>query len=282
MDIVYKYCVAYGLGILRNLELKVTPPNQFNDPFEFTPKMGYSDPLGYAKRHLQQEAVLKWLYETKCKEGKFVGSFQTFQELASRHQSEIIEAFVSVLPLGAAQAEKDFLNEVGKRNGVLCMSARRNSILMWGHYCDKPLGLVIGFDGSSAVFQRGKGLRPVVYIKERIFFDACWEVGSSELATYEDQVIFSKSADWSYEDEFRQIFTLSSSSLTKKPLEDKNKTLGYFLPFPPEAIVSVTLGPRISPELENKVREILQKPCFSNVKLDRAVLDKSDFALEFE
>jgi hypothetical protein len=69
MDTVYKYCGANGLNILRDLELKATPPNQFNDPFEFTPKMGYSDPVGYAKRNLQQESVLKWLYEHKRAEG---------------------------------------------------------------------------------------------------------------------------------------------------------------------------------------------------------------------
>jgi hypothetical protein len=70
--------------------------------------------------------------------------------------------------------------------------------------------------------------------------------------------------------------------LSKKPLKDENRTLGYFIPFPPEAIVSVTLGPRNSPELENEVREILQKPCFAHVKLDHAVLHKSAFVLEFE
>jgi hypothetical protein len=278
MDTVYKYCGANGLKILRDLELKVTPPNQFNDPFEFTPKMGYSDPVGYAKRNLQQESVLKWLYEQKRAKGKFAGSFQEFQERASAHQNEIIEAFVNVLPLGAAQAEKDFLDDVSKQMGVLCMSARRNSILMWGHYCDKPLGLVIGFDGSSKIFRQGKGLGPVVYVKERIFFDACWAIGTPEMEKYNHQVVYSKSDVWSYEEELRQLFWLSAL----KPKVLDNGIPGYFLPFPSEAIVSVTLGPRCSPDLENKVRELLQKPYFSNAKLDRAVLHNNDFVLEFE
>jgi hypothetical protein len=281
MDTVYKYCGFSGFKILRDLELKVTPPNQFNDPFEFTPKMGYSDPVIYAKQHLKQESVLlKWLYESKCAEGKFVGTFQNFLELASKHQTEMIEALVSVLPLGAAQAEKDFLDEVSKRFGILCMSQKRDSILMWGHYCDKPLGLVIGFDKSAAVFQLEKGLRLVNYVKERVVFDACWPAGSPELLKYEEDVILSKSDDWLYEEEVRQFFTLSSPSLTKRPLEDK--TTGYFLPFPAEAIVSVTLGPRCSPELEKDVRELLLKPNFFRVKLDRAVLNKNDFVMEFE
>jgi hypothetical protein len=40
MSIVYKYCKQqHGVDILKNLELKITPPNQFNDPFEFSPHM---------------------------------------------------------------------------------------------------------------------------------------------------------------------------------------------------------------------------------------------------
>jgi hypothetical protein len=281
MDTVYKYCGANGLKILRNLELKVTPPNQFNDPFEFTPKMNYSDPVGYAKKNLQEESVLKWLYEHKRAEGKFAGSFQEFQERASAHQTEVIEAFVSVLPLGAAQAEKEFLDEVSRRFGILCMSQKRDSILMWGHYCDKPLGLVIGFDKSAAIFQQEKGLRPVNYVKERVAFDACWPAGSPELLKYEEDVILSKSDAWLYEQEVRQFFALSSHSLTKKLLEDK--TTGYFLPFPAEAIVSVTLGPRCLPDLENEVRELLQKPHFSNMKkFDHAILHENNFSIDFE
>jgi len=278
MDTVYKYCGANGLKILRNLELKVTPPNQFNDPFEFTPKMDYSDPVAYAKRYLQQESILKWLHESMCAMGKFVGNFQKFQESASNHQPKMIEAFVNVLPLGLAQAEKGFLDYVSKQFGVLCMSARRNSILMWGHYCDKPLGLVIGFDRSSAVFQQGKGLRPVAYVKKRVFFDACWEIGSSEMENYDEKVVFSKSDVWSYEEEFRQLFLLSS--LETKSLNDG--TPGYFLPFPPEAIVSVTLGPRCSPQLENEVQEILRMPNFSSVKVDHAFLHKNSFMIKFK
>jgi hypothetical protein len=217
-----------------------------------------------------------------------------------------LEQLTEVMQYSLPLVEQELLDRVSEQYGVLCISQRRDSILMWGHYCDKPCGLVIGFDKSSAIFQQGKGLRPVTYVQNRVGYDACWEFGSPELSDYEEQIIFHKNADWNYEHEVRQIFTLSSSSLTKKPLgdkgkkicsflwkyvysflrhvghEDKDQTSRYFLHFPPEAIVSVTLGPRRSPALENDVRVLLQKPCFSHVKLDRAVLNKNDFVLEFE
>jgi hypothetical protein len=114
---------------------------------------------------------------------------------------------------------------------------------MWGHYCHTARGIVIGFDKASPIFQHGKGLRRVDYVKQRVWFDACWEIGSPEMASFDDQITFSKSCHWHYEEEFRQIFTLPSSLLVKRPLFDSEQTCGYFLPFPPEAIVSVTLGP---------------------------------------
>ncbi|HZF02169.1 MAG TPA: hypothetical protein VE344_09775 [Methylomirabilota bacterium] len=34
---LFKYTNHFGVNILRDLQLKVTPPNEFNDPFEFSP-----------------------------------------------------------------------------------------------------------------------------------------------------------------------------------------------------------------------------------------------------
>jgi hypothetical protein len=35
--VLYKYTNHYGVDILRNLEMKISPFNQLNDPFEITP-----------------------------------------------------------------------------------------------------------------------------------------------------------------------------------------------------------------------------------------------------
>ncbi|MGO8927219.1 MAG: DUF2971 domain-containing protein [Limisphaerales bacterium] len=296
MGTVFKFCGKYGLDILRNLELKITPPNQFNDPFEFTPRMICSDPLGCAKRDLARGPVLEELYKMCLSNGVFLGSFPEFQENVERERSKweaiLAEAPQQTLPL----VEKEFLDRVSERFGVLCMSGGRDSILMWGHYCDKPLGLVIGFDRSASIFQQGKGLRPVVYDNKRVDYDSWWAVGSPEMAVFEERIILTKAQCWSYEAESRQIFPLSLSSLKKKPLNKNmglwaslllnfvhwSRTIGYFLPFPPSAIASVTLGPRCSPELEKEVGRILDKPCLAHVKRDRAVLHRDDFLLEFE
>ena len=158
MKTVYKFCGNHGLGILSDLELKVTPPNEFNDPFEFTPKMRLSDPVRYVKRILRNESILKAL----CESDPPSCGVRAYLDWARRNPDKIIEQLLKVLLEVVSQNEKDFLSEVSKEFGILCMSGLRSKILMWGHYCDKPLGLVIGFDGSHTVFQQGiMGLRPV-------------------------------------------------------------------------------------------------------------------------
>lgn len=270
MDKVYKYCGKHGLVILGNRELLVRPPNQFNDPFEFTPKTIYSDRSLYAKRALGLEPIRQWLHKLYLS-SNFRGTFVEYQSVSEKILTEAPE-------YTSPHFEREYLNEVSKQFGVLCMTKQRDSILMWGHYCDKLSGLVIGFDKSSAIFQQEMGLQPVEYVKERVIFDACWENETPEMNSYNRKIIFTKSDAWAYEGEFRQFFQLSK--LEAKPLDDG--TAGYFLRFPAEAIATVTLGPRCSPQFERNVLKILLDPAFCKVKLDRAVLNENNFAIEFE
>jgi hypothetical protein len=146
---------------------------------------------------------------------------------------------------------------------------------MWGHYCDKHGGLVIGFDSSNSIFQK---LREVDYVRERVIFDATWTESDPKIGVFETEMTFSKNKDWIYEEELRQLFTLDS--LVSKPLDDG--TPGYFLPIPSEAVMSVALGAKCSGELERKVRSTLSQSCYSHVKLDRVILHDSKFALTFQ
>src|SRR5450432_1717823 len=91
METIYKYCGKYGLKVLDNLELKITPPNQFNDPFEFTPKMICSDPVRYATRTLERESTLQILYGMCISDGKFSGSFEKFKQVAKQQNSEWVK-----------------------------------------------------------------------------------------------------------------------------------------------------------------------------------------------
>jgi hypothetical protein len=132
---------------------------------------------------------------------------------------------------------------------------------------------------GGEIFQQPiKGLRKVNYVRERVLWNTSWAPGGSKERAYSEQLIFSKNDEWKYECELRQLFTLSG--LPQRTLENGSK--GYFLPIPPNVIVSVSLGMPCQRELEERVRLILKDARFSHVKLDRARLHDHDFALEFD
>jgi hypothetical protein len=272
MNLVYKYCNTHGVDILQNLELKITPPNQFNDPFELTPHIICSNPSDLATSWRQRH--LMPLYMRQKELGRFNGSYSEFQKFIDLHHGNWLDSRVEV---AFKNVQKNLLDYQSKENGILCMSKRRDSILMWGHYCEMHRGLVIGFDSSYKLFHNLPFLFPVNYVTKRPKMAANWDTSDPEIQEAIYQTMSSKSKDWIYEQELRQFFKLSK--LKKKPL--KNKTVGYFQPISTDAIATVSLGVRCSKKLENKVRSLLKTPHFSHVKLNRAVLHESEFALKF-
>ena len=191
---------------------------------------------------------------------------------------------MQAIPDTAKKLQDGYLDLISAHFGVLCLSKKRNSIVMFAHYGDNHHGFVIGFDDSHPVFQKGKGLQPVNYVSERVVFDMNWEMGGAQERKYAELLIFSKNEEWKYEDEVRQIFPLDECPI-KKTYEDKRtkkKVMNHFYPLPPEAIRSVSLGVKCSAEVEGQIRLALQNKNFSHVKLDRAQLHESKFELTFE
>jgi len=282
METVYKYCSGRGAAILENLEIKITPPNEFNDPFEFTPRMITSDPVRRAEGILNNEGHIGRLYNLLKSEKGTTMSFTEFQEYVRLNRSTMINGLAQFIPLAAAQMQRaqELLNKASKEFGVLCVSTRRDSILMWGHYGDRHRGVVIGFDGANDVFHpKGtRGLGAVRYVRERVVFDGAWEEFDPKIKVFDEQIIFSKNEDWRYEEELRAMFMLAQ---LRKGLSEDGSNL-YLLPVPAQSIVSVTLGARCPENLEQQVRSALKQPSLSHVTLDRAVLHQSQFALSFE
>jgi hypothetical protein len=281
MNTVYKYCDSRGVELLKNLELKITPANQFNDPFEFTPHVICSDIEAEARNLLQpqdDEDFLNEMYQKEKTSGKFSGSFLEFKnKFISSH-------LMRAIPDTITRLQDSYPDWISEHFGVLCLSKKRNSIVMFAHYGEQHHGLVIGFDSSHAIFKRGKGLQPVNYTSERIVFDMNWEMGGAQERKYAEALVFSKNEEWKYEDEVRQIFPLDECPI-KKPFTDKRtnkEMIRYFYPIPPEALVSVSFGAKCPPELEKQVESVLLDKHLSHVKLDRARLHRSKFELTFE
>jgi hypothetical protein len=82
-------------------------------------------------------------------------------------------------------------------------------------------------------------------------------------------VIAAKAIDWAHEKEVRIL-------LPQNPLQD-----GVRVPISPACIKGVCLGCRSSPKTEEQVRSVLRSPKFQNVKLIKAEINPSEYALTF-
>ncbi len=271
--ILYKYCDHWGVDILRRLQLKVTPPNQFNDPFEFSPKAVGKLPLRAAKEQVTNRGTMTQVF---AQLGIRRTEFATYEAVlranldtvAARHSANTSK----LIPKLCRQP----LDFVSREFGVLCFVKRWDVPLMWSHYADSHKGLVIGFDAGHRFFKESS-LRPVKYRNKRVSFNVGWTPGSRQVSKAIRAVMARKSGCWKHEEEWRMLLHL-------KPLEQRmlpNGTPGYFVDIPREVLAEVILGCRCSSDVEKQVRDVVQIN-HVNLTLERAKLDENTFALARE
>lgn len=130
--------------------------------------------------------------------------------------------------------------------GVLSLSKRWDSILMWSHYADCHKGYCIGFYGdkltSSTFFGAGG---PIVYPKDACFPKISptkeFESQSQFLATHH------KAFDWKYEQEYR---------FTKLQYPEPFETSERIIKVPDNFIAEVLIGLKTDNSVEKEITEL--------------------------
>lgn len=269
-SLLFKYCDERGLDILESLRLKVTPPVEFNDPFEFMPKVE----MQFSKDSLAKEMSSIRLIKRFWKEVPNDLDFETFRGacLKQLHRRGNLSKTLRELEKLATREKEGIVEFMSRRYAIACYSEFPEDILMWAHYAKSHHGLAVGFNANHAFFKNGSNTMPVIYRSERV--DAAYNRG---LNIREPAIALfrSKSSHWSYEREWRQFFRLSKSAKVKT---DSGGT-AYFQKLPPRAIAEVILGNRSLPALERHVRKVLSSPRLRHIRLRRAVLHERDYRL---
>jgi len=78
----FKDCGESGLLVLKNHQLKVTPPNEFNDPFEFSPVVCNPNPKEYAEKTVRKVITEPTFFEANRLAFSHLKNFQEFQTFA--------------------------------------------------------------------------------------------------------------------------------------------------------------------------------------------------------
>jgi hypothetical protein len=272
---LYKYCSTHGANLIKDLKFKVTPPIQFNDPFELSPYLGKPTSSDHIKNVLEA-ITLEEVHQDMLKAGEklppfdeFVKSVNSMAPMLERHAGPAFD-------VGYRQLAATELRRFSEELGIVCLSERENDPLMWSHYTDCHKGMVIEFDTAHEYFQNNSKFLKVHYTDERVPFDPDIPVGSAEESEFAQKLMTTKQTCWSYETEWRSLFPLHGCE--KRPVNGTNL---YFSDIPPDLIRRVILGCRVSEDTMRVVCDARRRPSMA-FSVYKAVIHEREFRLVYE
>jgi len=248
-NILYKYRPVTGrsLDMLANNQVYFAHPNDFNDPFDCSAQENMHDIF----RH--DMAIALASIELRIQPAAL--TMEQIQQYRQRINQQL-------------QSNTDtqaLLDELRESLGILSLSARSDSIVMWSHYADTHRGFCLGFSIKNFGIPIEE-LRAVFYSKERnlnFAFNLISNPNMTEDRFSEEfwsEYALTKYVDWQYEQEWRVI--------------GQARTISQY---PDESIDRVIFGLRMSQNNRDQVRTILSK---KNVNFFEAARSRDAFALE--
>jgi len=264
----FKYCGESGVLVLKNLQIKATPPNEFNDPFEFSPVVHNPNPKEYAKKEAKEILTNPRFFDAnRFAFPQEIDNYRKFQVFARANLGKVI----GMLEANTQELDKslDVVNMLSETTGVICFSAAPLQPLMWAHYANSHKGLVLEFDETSNFFHPDAFLK-VDYAASRVEYNPD---GADQRFMVE---LFArrKSLDWQYEQEYRRIVNLDQ---TNKQVNG-GQTL-YLLNIAPELLKSVSFGLRASETMKKEVLSLTEKSPLNHLQVFNTVADENEFKL---
>lgn len=294
---LYRFHSPSGLSALSEGKLKITPPAEFNDPFEISPgilsdglvaddlRRSFLSPSSLAREVFRRKFATEptycdWVEQVVVKRrdlwGKHLGSLRTSVTQAT---SEVY--------------------------GITCFSGFPEDVLngpigirYWATYARDHTGFVIEYNGQNPALKNwaaSKWLFPVVY------HDSRPTVSIAEFDDWTQDKTFRVLRHWSEmkcrqawgeEMEWRLVCPLTPDALKRaeiSSLKVDGRVLHFFHLWPSEAPVGkrentdviqrVILGARVEDKLQKTIIDVLKAPDLEHVKLERAILCEKDFAL---
>jgi hypothetical protein len=163
---------------------------------------------------------------------------------------------------------RQFLPDFSKTYAVLCLTAARDSNLMWAHYASGHTGIALGI----AIPSNWK-VYNVEYRKDRMAIELTGSPDEGPRFDFSLALLRRKGEDWAYEHEWRALSQL-------KHLEQVTiggKTL-YFAPLKPELIKEVILGWRFPSEFIADIKRICTEN-FPTAQLLKAAPHETEFKM---
>jgi hypothetical protein len=268
--ILYKYLGDYAIGVLASRLVRFTPVLAFNDPFESA--YAIASVLRRGEIEASVDAALDQLrvrLTGVLPDSDLDPIFGTGRDRGLRRLHDLDSRLAAILREGVPTLFGAL--------GILSLSERPDSLLMWAHYANRHEGLAVGLDSSHIWFQGDPSAeRPLPVRKMR--YSALRPSGSvKDFVPFDDYLLW-KSAEWQYEAEWRYVQLLSNASTVTTVGEERI----HLFELPPELIAEVVVGVRMKPADRARVSEVLAAPEYRHVQLREATLHPSEYSLRIE
>ncbi len=102
---------------------------------------------------------------------------------------------------------RNWKDRTSQETGLLCFSADWGEPVMWSHYADRHRGICLGFNVRRDLVKK------VSYRADRILHRLDTEEDPGRLPEkLKKQLLYTKSANWSYEEEYRALINLKDTN----------------------------------------------------------------------
>lgn len=239
------------VSLLSEGRLKLSSPDRFNDPWDC--RVHYkvpTDPAGVDR------------------------ALQHWKELNRRHHPEISEVKRAIAAFNIqsdpgklrdvfVKTEERLYEYLCKQYRIYCLSERFDMPLMWGHYAGEHTGICLEFNPKLPPFL--KAVTKVRYLSAYPAYD---------IVDGDYGALITKSADWSYEAEWRLI--AEERAFARSPLTIK--TDNDFLNIPFGLLESIIIG-CLTGESAQKQIETIVKNNAPSVLIRKATLARDKYEL---
>lgn len=257
---LYKY---YAPGrwetMFRDWTIRFTTLDKFNDPFEGLPA---ADNIWGAK---------------------FMEKFK--DERLPNATAEQLNAVVTT------EDKKAILEDIRKEStgiGIFCLTSNPKNLLMWSHYAESHKGFVVQFKMDSPFFAKEYSdtlwqPRKVKYTQKRpaikYLSDTVIEPGFTE---FNDIFFYTKGRIWYYENEYRMLCSLELPGFKCRTKKIDGKDITGIHDIPPDAVSGVIFGASMDAETIEEFCKDLSRPDCAHIKLQKAQLHPTGYALEIK
>lgn len=278
--LLYKYLKYDHKLILENGLIRFTQPSCFNDPFEALPKV---------EQALSNEAV-QTLHMCMFNDLLFndlisnIDNNETIKTLNKLRNSlrkdspEDLKAFYLKL-LG--KSEEDLTAGMkmfwDNKIGILCLSEENDNLTMWAHYTDNHKGFAIGINPQKNItdpktcFMKPRKVRYTCNRPHLTLFEFGIDKNTRN-TKWVNEFLYTKSKDWAYENEWRQVNFLERAD----KIENEEEKIHLFK-YNRNSIEEIILGCKMLPEKRKIILELVKD---WDIRIYQMKLNDNNYSLD--